>query len=216
MPVETGNDFFVLRGPGGAWMLGVGYGTGNLPTTEVPEGALYWDRVESKWYAFQRGSWSAIDATMGDVIAETLSLTSTLEVTGAATLSSTLGVTGLATLSGGALLAGDLVPQSQVLADDGAITIKSGIVVVTKSGAAALTIADPTATTDDYKSITVVSTTAAAHVLTGDTDPGFNGEGAGGELITLGGAKGDGFTLTAYQGTWYLTGNINATVSAGA
>lgn len=95
----------------------------------------------------------------------------------------------------------------------GAVTLKSGIVYVTKAGVAALTIADPTATTDDGKVLTVISTTANAHTLSNAAGSGFNGGGAGSDVGTFGGAKGDGITLTAYQGVWYVVSKTNVTLA---
>src|ERR1051326_6039977 len=55
--------------------------------------------------------------------------------------------------------------NNQVVSADGAITIKRGVAVVTKAGVAAMTIADPVATTDDFKQLKVISATAQAHTL---------------------------------------------------
>lgn len=95
---------------------------------------------------------------------------------------------------------------------DGAITQKSGTVFVTKASAAALTLADPTATTDDNKTLTVISTTAAAHTLSNAAGSGFNAGGAATDVGTFGGAKGDNIQLTAYQGVWYVRGKTNVTL----
>src|SRR5262249_35010786 len=70
----------------------------------------------------------------------------------------------------------------QVISGDGAITILEGTVVLSKGTAAAITLAAPTAGAqsaggDDGKVLRVVSTTAAAHVITSGTD-GFNAKGS--------------------------------------
>lgn len=95
---------------------------------------------------------------------------------------------------------------------DGAITVKSGTVVVTKAGVCAMTLADPTATVDDGKILRVVSATASAHTLSNAAGSGFNGGGSGTDVGTFGGAKGDGVELVAYQGVWYVARNTNVTL----
>ena len=111
-------------------------------------------------------------------------------------------------LTGGVKLTG------QVLTDDGAITIKSGVVILNKAGAIAATLAAPTATTDDYKVLHIVSITAQAHTITATTI-GFNAGDAASDVATLGGAIGDGLSVVAYQGEWYVIpgGNTNATLA---
>lgn len=95
----------------------------------------------------------------------------------------------------------------------GAIGLYSHIAVVTKAnGAAALTIAVPTATTHDGVTITVVSATAQAHTVTATT-VGFNAGDAASDVGTFGGAIGDGFTFVAYQGEWYVMPGTNLNVT---
>lgn len=116
------------------------------------------------------------------------------------------------TLSGTTTVTGDVIGQEQVASANGAVTIKSGVVYVTKAGVAALTISDPVATTDDGKSVTIISTTANAHTLSNAAGSGFNGGGAGTDVGTFGGAKGDGMRITAYQGVWYVEYLRNVTL----
>lgn len=94
----------------------------------------------------------------------------------------------------------------QVLSADGAISIKDGVCVITKGTAVAATLAKPTAGAisaggDDGRILRVVSSTAAAHVITCSTD-GFNAKGSSG-TATFGAAIGNGTTLIAYNGHWY-------------
>lgn len=98
-----------------------------------------------------------------------------------------------------------LAQQSQVLAADGAITIKNGTVTITKGSAAALTLAAPTATIDDNKRLLIVSTTAAAHTVT-QTTPGINNGSTASDVGTFGAAIGNNIELIAYQGVWYTVG----------
>ena len=97
-------------------------------------------------------------------------------------------------------------------AASGAITLKSGIVYLTKSGVAAMTLADPTATTDDGKVLIVMAATANAHTLSNAAGSGFNAGGAGTDVGTFGGAIGDNIALTAYQGKWYVISSVNVTL----
>lgn len=102
--------------------------------------------------------------------------------------------------------------QVTVASADGAITAKSGIVYITKAGAAALTLADPTATVDDGKELLFMSTTANAHTVSNAAGSGFNGGGAAADVGTFGAAIANYLRVTAYNGKWYVTGNVNVTL----
>lgn len=111
---------------------------------------------------------------------------------------------------------GDATPYV-LAAADGAITAKGGSVFITKGSAAALTLAAPTAGEpnrggDDGKLLEIVSTTAFAHTVT-QTSPGFNNNGASSDVGTFAAAKGNGLTLRAYNGAWYVIGNIGVTLA---
>lgn len=127
-----------------------------------------------------------------------LELTGDLTVTGDTTITGGLSTTGAAA---------NLV----VASGDGAITIQSSIVVITKGTAAALTLAAPT-TAQNGTVITIVSSTAAAHTITATTI-GFNAADAAGDVATLGGAIGDGLAVVAYGGEWLVLNNVNATLA---
>jgi hypothetical protein len=99
-----------------------------------------------------------------------------------------------------------------VASGDGAITVKSGVVFVTKAGVCAMTLANPTATVDDGNELVVISVTANAHTLSNFGGAGFNGGGTGTDIGTFGGAKGDGIVLRAYQGVWYIVTKTNITL----
>lgn len=108
----------------------------------------------------------------------------------------------------GALIA----PLPVVLASaDGAITIKHGIVAITKAGVCALTLAAPTAGVDDGKTLIIDATTAAAHTLT--ISGGLRGAGSGADVGTFGGAIGDGIMLYARNGAWYPVPGTNTNVT---
>lgn len=104
-----------------------------------------------------------------------------------------------------------LTPESQVLSGDGAVSIKNGVVTITKGTAAAVTIANPTATTDDFKRLSIVSTTAAAHTVT--LTGGFGNGGTSYDVATFAAAIGAGLHLIAFGGYWYVTGNQGITLA---
>lgn len=98
----------------------------------------------------------------------------------------------------------------EAAATNGAIAIKDGFVVLTKAGIAAMTLAAPTAGTDDGKELTANAHTANAHTVT--IAGGLNGAGASADVGTFGGAVGDRFSVVAYNGAWYASGvNVNVT-----
>lgn len=107
-------------------------------------------------------------------------------------------------------IVGALKTTANAYASDGAITVAPQIALLTKAGVGAYTLAAPTATTHDGYQLCAVSTTANAHVITfasGKINGGSN------VTITYGGAIGDAACLVAYQGVWYTTSAINATVA---
>lgn len=68
-----------------------------------------------------------------------------------------------------------------------------------------MTIADPTATTHDGVTLTFIAATANAHTLSNAAGSGFFSSGGGTkDVATWGGAIGDGFSIIAYQGKWYI------------
>lgn len=105
----------------------------------------------------------------------------------------------------------DFTPETQALTDAGAITIKNGVVTLNKAGVIAATLADPIATTDDFKRLSIVALTAQANTVTSASS--FGGGGAGKDVATFGGAIGDGLHLMAYQGKWYVTGVYGVTLA---
>ena len=110
-------------------------------------------------------------------------------------------------------LTGGVKLPTQALEADGEITIKSGVVLLTKAdGVVAATLDAPTETTDDGKILYIVSTTAQAHTITATTI-GFNAADTDGDVATLGGAIGDGLVVVAYQGEWYVLAKTNASIA---
>jgi hypothetical protein len=109
----------------------------------------------------------------------------------------------LMNLKAGVATDADIKREIVVLADDGAITATTSCtVMLTKGSAAAVTIADPTAAMNGVE-ITIMSMSAAAHTVTRGTT-GFNAAGGSGDVATFGAAKGNSFTIIAYNTVWYV------------
>jgi len=98
----------------------------------------------------------------------------------------------------------------QALTGDGAITIRDGLVVLSKGSAAAITITAP-ATSDNGKQLTIITLTAQAHVITSAT-VGFNAKGSSG-TCTYTAAIGNSVTLDAYNGNWYASVKTGVTLA---
>ncbi len=87
----------------------------------------------------------------------------------------------------------------EVKSANGAIASKSGVVVITKGSAAALTLAAPTAGDDDGGVLRIIAGTAFAHTVTFAAGP----NGGSSHVVTFG-RVGDQITAVAYNGAWYL------------
>lgn len=87
----------------------------------------------------------------------------------------------------------------------------SSTYVITKAGVAALTLAAPTATTDDGVKIALTSATANAHTLTAT---GLLNTGtASVNVATFAAFAGAGLQLIAYQGKWNVLESVGVTFS---
>lgn len=124
------------------------------------------------------------------------------------TVSGTVTAATVAATSITGTLDGDVKSDIQVASADGAITIKSGTVIVTKAGVCAMTLADPAAA-DEGKELHIVSTGAHAHTVT--IAGGLNGGGAAADVGTFGAAAGNYVRLVAYNAKWYLQALLNVT-----
>jgi hypothetical protein len=100
---------------------------------------------------------------------------------------------------------------SQAMVENGAINIKNGVVTLAKTvaGALAVTLADPTATTDDFKRLVIVALQAQANTVT--IAGGLSGGGAGTDVGTFAGAIGNSVELIAFNGKWHCAGNHGVT-----
>lgn len=101
----------------------------------------------------------------------------------------------------------DLVYGVEVDAASGAIGIKEGFVFITKSAAAAMTLAAPTAGLpsaggDDGRHLVINNTTTGAHTVTTPSN-GINGNT---HVATFSGAVTDSLHLVAYNGVWRIVG----------
>ena len=126
-----------------------------------------------------------------------------------------MGTTNFDTVAADVLVGGAQQPI-QVASANGAITIKSGIVAITKAGVCVLTLAAPVAGAqsvggDDGKILYLDAQTANAHTVT--IANGLRGAGAGADVGTFGGAVGDGIALYAYNGAWYTVPGTNTNVT---
>jgi len=105
----------------------------------------------------------------------------------------------------------DIARKIVYVGSAGAVAIQNSTVLIYGGSATALTLGTPTSAQNGTV-ITFVATTAQAHTVTAGTI-GFNAGNAGADVATFGGAIGDGFTVVAYEGEWYVTSNINVTLA---
>lgn len=96
----------------------------------------------------------------------------------------------------------------QTISGDGAITLSSGIVILSKGSAAAITIALPD---QDGQQLYVVTSTAQAHVITQGTD-GFNAKGSSG-TCTYTAAVGNAVMLISQGGHWWAPVKTGVTLA---
>jgi hypothetical protein len=101
--------------------------------------------------------------------------------------------------------------ETQALTNNGNITIKNGVCTLNKGSAIAADLAQPTATTDDFKRLKIIALTAQTHTITVPAT-GWGGNTAA-TVATCSGAIGDCIDLIAYQGLWYVTSVHQVTFS---
>jgi hypothetical protein len=103
-------------------------------------------------------------------------------------------------------------PTSEALVANGAISVKHGCVTLAKTvaGPLAMTLANPIATTDDYKVLHILNAQAQANYVT--VTGGFGNGGTSFDRATFGNAVGNTITVMAYQGYWYVIGALNCTL----
>ena len=111
------------------------------------------------------------------------------------------------TINIGTVVTGDFISTKQANNTNEPI----GSYIITDGAADAIAISPPRAGQgfQDGRIIRIISTTAFAHVVTGPTNV-FNGST---HIATFGAAAGNGINLEAYNGFWYVIGNIGVTLS---
>jgi hypothetical protein len=103
--------------------------------------------------------------------------------------------------------------ETQIASASGAITIPAGMrktVFITNLGIAALTLANPVATTDDGKELLIVSESAYAHTVTENTTAFAPG---GHKIGTFSAVVGDKIRLMAFNAVWYIIENVGVVLS---
>lgn len=96
------------------------------------------------------------------------------------------------------------------VAADGAVPVNSRIVAITKLTAAALTLAAPEA---DGITLTILSDTAAAHVVTAADEIIVSGEATAADTITFDAQIGASITLVSSNDNWVVVSFNNVTLS---
>lgn len=115
-------------------------------------------------------------------------------------------------LPNGQAISDDVGGQWQTQATSGAINPHvSGTYFITKAGVEALTVAAPTAGTDDGIKLVFYSTTNFAHTITAT---GLLATGSASvNAATFAAFAGARLTMIAYQGLWYTAGGQGTTFS---
>ena len=124
-----------------------------------------------------------------------------------------MGTTNLNDLVVDSLVIGgfDYTNEVEALTADNPISIKQGMVTLTKTSPLLATLANPTATDDDHKRLTIVSMSAQAHTVT--CTGGFGKAGTGEDVATFTAAIGACLDLVAFQGYWYVAGQHLITIA---
>lgn len=102
------------------------------------------------------------------------------------------------------------VVQVAAVAADGAVPVNSRVAAITKVTAAALTLAAPEA---DGIALTILSDTAAAHVVTAPDEIIVEGGSAAADTITFANKIGASITLISSNGNWVVVAKSNVTLS---
>jgi hypothetical protein len=114
------------------------------------------------------------------------------------------------TLTAPVATAAVITPAVTTISGDGAITIASGIVRLTKGSAAAITLAAPSS--NDGVCITIMSTTDFQHVVT-VTGGMWDGTATTNTTVTFPAVAGGAVTLMASGTDWYVLNNQGTTIA---
>lgn len=170
---------------------------------DAPLGALLVNTTNKTFYQ-NRGT--ALNPTWTEIVG--IAVTDSASV--AALVSDETG-TGLLVFGTGPTLGAAIVtPKVTTISGDGAITIASGVVVLTKGSAAAITLAAPSS--QNGTRITVISTTDFAHVIT-VTGGLWDGTAGANTTATFSAVRGASCTFVAQGTAWYVE-SLNAVTPA--
>lgn len=115
------------------------------------------------------------------------------------------------TLTAPVITAGVVTPAVTTVTGDGAITIASGVVLLTKAGVSANTVAAPSS--QDGTRMTITSTTANAHVVTFTGGTLLDGTDGANTTATFAAFPGASITVIAVGTTWHVE-SLNAVTCA--
>lgn len=101
-------------------------------------------------------------------------------------------------------------PGKYTYSGAGALDPKPGTHILKEAAASAMTLRDPVAA-DEGTEMLVVADAAQAYTLTNTT--GFNGGGAGADVLTFGGAVGDNVRVKCVNGRWMVIATRNVTLA---
>lgn len=150
---------------------------------------------------------------LGGTITGTYTLDGTLTIDApilSGTATGTYTLAGTPTITSPTITGAKVTPNVQTITGDGAITIQSGVVLLTKGSAAAITLAAPSS--QDGTVIEITSTTDFAHVIT-VTGGLWDGTAGSNTTITLAAVAGSGVKLIAFGTDWYVLSNQGTTIA---
>lgn len=183
-------------------------------TGDIGDATHGWDNLFLKTGAtikFESTDWVATHSTglltvgTGNIIISTAGTAAGSVVTNNGTQTLTAK-----TLTAPVLNGAKVTPNVETITGDGAITIQSGTVLLTKGSAAAITLAAPSS--QDGTTITITSTTAFAHVIT-VTGGMWDGTATTNTTATFPVVQGGAITLIAFGTDWYVL-NLQGVVCA--
>lgn len=209
----AGADITVLSSGTNESLVVNAKGSGTILLNGTATGGVYVGDVTNP-------AFSVIHTTEGTGVSVTSAAAASgvaIAATGGTNESMTLDAKGTGTLTLNGTATGDVIigngrvtPQVTVITGDGAITIESGVVVLTKGSAAAITLAAPSS--QNGTTITITSTTDFAHVVT-VTGGMWDGTATTNTTVTFPVVAGAAVTLMAYGTDWYVINNQGTTIA---
>jgi len=126
------------------------------------------------------------------------------------TITGTYTLAGTPTITSPTITGAKVTPNVQTITGDGAITVQSGVVLLTKGSAAAVTLAAPSS--QDGTVIEITSTTDFAHVVT-VTGGLWDGTATTNTTITFPVVAGGAVRIIAFGTDWYVLSNQGTTIA---